>query len=56
MLKEVWFDGGRKCLGEVETEDEARELGWKFLPESVKIQTTKEELNITEFKTTFIVI
>ncbi|HUU88352.1 MAG TPA: ClpX C4-type zinc finger protein [Candidatus Glassbacteria bacterium] len=53
--KPVFFDGGSLSCGNASSFEEAKDVAWEKLPNSVKDQTTKEDLKPEEFNKSWIV-
>ena len=55
IYKSVYFDGGNKTLGKASNIEEARELGWKFLPDDIKEDVGKHTIKPIEFENSWMV-
>ena len=53
--KPVYFDGGIESFGMASNIEEARELGWKFLPDDIKENIGKHALKPEEFKDSWLI-
>jgi len=55
IYKHVFFDGGNKSLGKASNVEEARELGWRFLPDDIKENVGKHTIKPEEFENSWLV-